>query len=64
MSKQFKEIKNMNTPELALIFATNAHKGQFRNCTKVIEYIDHPMKVVGLLKTVGITDPVVLSAAY
>lgn len=54
----------MNTPELALIFATNAHKGQFRNCTKVIEYIDHPMKVVGLLKTVGITDPVVLSAAY
>ena len=46
----------MNTLENALAFATIAHKGQFRKSEKVIEYIEHPKRVVELLKLAGVTD--------
>lgn len=54
----------MNIIDKALEFATNAHKGQFRKSEKEIEYIEHPKRVVELLKLVGVTDLDTLVGAY
>lgn len=50
----------MNVLEEAIIFATNAHKGQMRKCGK-IPYILHPCEVANIIAT--ITDNVETMAA-
>lgn len=49
----------MNMIEKAKEFATKAHKGQYRDYT-FEEYINHPMRVVNILKTVpNVTDEMI-----
>ena len=47
----------------AKVFATNAHKGQFRKDGKT-PYIEHPKAVVGLLLGVGVRDERMLASAW
>ena len=47
----------------ALQFATEAHNGQFRK-DEVTPYIEHPIEVVNLLKSVEITEPDIIASGY
>ena len=49
--------------ESARLFATKAHAGQYRKAGE-IEYITHPAAVVQILKTMGITDEIILAAEW
>ncbi len=53
----------MNYEEKAKLFAYKAHEGQLRK-DEVTPYIEHPKAVVGILKSVGINDDQILSAAW
>jgi guanosine-3',5'-bis(diphosphate) 3'-pyrophosphohydrolase len=44
-------------------FATMAHKGQTRR-DKITPYIEHPRKVVKILKDWGVIDPVIIASAW
>ncbi len=48
----------------AIDFATNAHRGQFRDGDCPLPYITHPLDVLANVRYVGeVTDPAVLCAA-
>lgn len=53
----------MSLVETALIFATEKHKNQKRKNATKDPYIVHPVEVMNLLKTAGVTNEVVLASA-
>ncbi len=53
----------MKLGQKAQQFATEVHKGQFREDNKT-PYITHPKAVVGLLKGIGIQDGDIICAAW
>jgi len=49
--------------ERAVAFARKAHEGQIRKGASGAPYITHPLGVLEILRSGGVTDPVVLAAA-